>query len=242
MQHHSMASLPRLLVIAVALLGIRTAAFGQGASGEVPDPLGLRATGELFDRYLELEDSDWLLIEAIHDDYLADFETLRNGPIADFLKVGRELRASNTGMMPSLKQLEGYFDGWRSVVGSVHRLDERFFASVKATLGEEAVEGVERARLVRRRQADAASVMGGLSLRDTSLDDVFWSMTPAAEEVAAVDDVLRGLESSTPRLVRAVAVGTVESILEVARRLDRAGYGGVTEADMNDGDRGREIM
>lgn len=242
MQHHSMTSLPRLLVIAVALLGIRTAAFGQGASGEVPDPLGLRATGELFDRYLELEDSDWLLIEAIHDDYLADFETLRNGPIADFLKVGRELRASNTGMMPSLKQLEGYFDGWRSVVGSVHRLDERFFASVTATLGEEAVEGVERARLVRRRQADAASVMGGLSLRDTSLDDVFWSMTPAAEEVAAVDDVLRGLESSTPRLVRAVAVGTVESILEVARRLDRAGYGGVTEADMNDGDRGREIM
>ena len=107
MQHHSMTSLPRLLVIAVALLGIRTAAFGQGASGEVPDPLGLRATGELFDRYLELEDSDWLLIEAIHDDYLADFETLRNGPIADFLKVGRELRASNTGMMPSLKQLEG---------------------------------------------------------------------------------------------------------------------------------------
>ncbi|RPG22785.1 MAG: hypothetical protein CBB69_000290 [Phycisphaera sp. TMED9] len=242
MQHHSMTSLFRLLVIAVAVLGIRAAAFGQGASGEVPDPLGLRETGELFDRYVDLDDSDWLLIEAMHDDYLADFETLRDGPIAEFLAIGRELRASNTGMIPSLKQLEGFFDAWRSVVGRVHRLDEQFFASVAATVGEEAAEGVERARLVRQRQADAAAVMGGLSLRDTSLDDAFWSMTPTAEEVAAVDDVLRGLESSTPRLVRAVAVGTVESVLEVARRLDRAGYGGVTEADMNDGDRGREIM
>ncbi|MAH67257.1 MAG: hypothetical protein CMJ27_12930 [Phycisphaerae bacterium] len=242
MQHHSMTSLFRLLVIAVALLGIRAAAFGQGASGEVPDPMGLRETRELFERYVDLDDSDWLLIEAMHDDYLADFETLRDGPIAAFLEVGRALRASNTGMMPSLERLEDYFDAWRSVVGSVHRLDERFFASVAAIVGEEAVEGVERARLVRRRRADAAAVMGGLSLRDTSLDDAFWSMTPTAEEFAAVDDVLRGLESSTPRLVRAVAVGTVESILEVARRLEKAGYGGVTEADMNDGDRGREIM
>ncbi|MAB71385.1 MAG: hypothetical protein CMJ54_02635, partial [Planctomycetaceae bacterium] len=217
MQHHSMTSLFRLLVIAVAVLGIRAVAFGQGASGEVPDPMGLRETRELFERYVGLDDSDWLLIEATHDDYLADFETLRDGPIAEFLEVGRALRASNTGMMPSLERLEDYFDAWRSVVGSVHRLDERFFASVAATVGEEAAKGVKRARLVRRRQADAAAVMGGLSLRDTSLDDAFWSMTPTAEEVAAVDDVLRGLESSTPRLVRAVAVGTVESILEVAR-------------------------
>ena len=242
MQRHPMNDLLRLLVIGVALLGIRGVACGQGAAGEVPDPLGLRETGDLLERHLELGDSDRLLIEAIHDDYLRDFEVLRDGPIADFLAIGREIRASNTGMMPSLKRLEGYFDAWRSVVGRVHRLDERFFASMAATLGEDAVEGVERARLTRRRQADAAAVMGGLSLRDTSLDDAFWSMTPTAEEVAAVDDVLRRLESSTPRLVRAVAVGTVESILEVARRLDEAGYGGITEEDMNDGDRGREIM
>ena len=242
MQRHPMNDLLRLLVIGVALLGIRGVACGQGAAGEVPDPLGLRETGDLLERHLELGDSDRLLIEAIHDDYLRDFEVLRDGPIADFLAIGREIRASNTGMMPSLKRLEGYFDAWRSVVGRVHRLDERFFASMAATLGEDAVEGVERARLTRRRQADAAAVMGGLSLRDTSLDDAFWSMTPTADEVAAVDDVLRRLESSTPRLVRAVAVGTVESILEVARRLDEAGYGGITEEDMNDGDRGREIM
>ena len=242
MQRHPMNDLLRLLVIGVALLGIRGVACGQGAAGEVPDPLGLRETGDLLERHLELGDSDRLLIEAIHDDYLRDFEVLRDGPIADFLAIGREIRASNTGMMPSLKRLEGYFEAWRSVVGRVHRLDERFFASMAATLGEDAVEGVERARLTRRRQADAAAVMGGLSLRDTSLDDAFWSMTPTAEEVAAVDDVLRRLESSTPRLVRAVAVGTVESILEVARRLDEAGYGGITEEDMNDGDRGREIM
>ena len=242
MQRHPMNDLLRLLVIGVAVLGIRGVACGQGAAGEVPDPLGLRETGDLLERHLELGDSDRLLIEAIHDDYLRDFEVLRDGPIADFLAIGREIRASNTGMMPSLKRLEGYFDAWRSVVGRVHRLDERFFASMAATLGEDAVDGVERARLTRRRQADAAAVMGGLSLRDTSLDDAFWSMTPTAEEVAAVDDVLRRLESSTPRLVRAVAVGTVESILEVARRLDEAGYGGITEEDMNDGDRGREIM
>ena len=242
MQHHSMNGHFRLLVIAVAMLVIRGVACGQGAAGEVPDPLGLRETRALFDRYLDLDDSDALLIEAIHDDYLRDFEALRDGPIAEFLAIGREVRASNTGIMPSLKQLEAYFDAWRSVLGRVHQLDEQLFASVTATLGEDAADGVDRARLVRRRQADAAAVMGGFSLRDTALDDAFWAMTPTAEEVAAVDDFLRGLESSTPRLVRAVAVGTVESVLEVARRLDRAGYGGVTEADMNDGDRGREIM
>ncbi len=242
MQHHPMNNLFKPLLIAVAMLVIRGVACGQGAAGEVPDPLGLRETGALFDRYLDLDDSDALLIEAIHDDYLRDFEALRDGPIAELLAISRELRASNTGMMPSLKQLERYFDAWRSVLGRVHRLDEQLFASVTAALGEDAADGVDRARLVRRRQADAASVMGGLSLRDTSLDDAFWALTPTAEEVAAVDDVLRGLESSTPRLVRDVAVGTFESILEVARRLDKAGYGGITEEDMNDGDRGREVM
>jgi hypothetical protein len=242
MQHHSMNGHFRLLVIAVAMLVIRGVACGQGAAGEVPDPLGLRETRALFDRYLDLDDSDALLIEAIHDDYLRDFEALRDGPIAEFLAIGREVRASNTGIMPSLKQLEAYFDAWRSVLGRVHQLDEQLFASVTATLGEDAADGVDRARLVRRRQADAAAVMGGFSLRDTALDDAFWAMTPTAEEVAAVDDVLRGLEFSTPRLVRDVAVGGVESILEVARRLDRAGYGGVTEADMNDGVRSQEVM
>ena len=156
-----MNDLLRLLVIAVAVLGIRGVACGQGAAGEVPDPLGLRETGDLLERHLELDDSDRLLIEAIHDDYLRDFEVLRDGPIADFLAIGREIRASNTGMMPSLKRLEGYFDAWRSVVGRVHRLDERFFASMAATLGEDAVDGVERARQTRRRQADAAAGMGG---------------------------------------------------------------------------------
>ena len=94
MQYHSMTSLPRLLVIAVALLGIRTAAFGQGASGEVPDPLGLRATGELFDRYLELEDSDWLLIEGIIPvlEARSSRPTLRKSAIGPFRSVSKSAR------------------------------------------------------------------------------------------------------------------------------------------------------
>jgi hypothetical protein len=58
MQHHSMNGHFRLLVIAVAMLVIRGVACGQGAAGEVPDPLGLRETRALFDRYLDLDDSD----------------------------------------------------------------------------------------------------------------------------------------------------------------------------------------
>ena len=119
----------RLLAIGIAVLGIRGIAFAQGASGEAPDPLGLREAGELFERHLDLEDSDWILIEAIHDDYLTDFATIRDGPIADFLATGRALRAANTGMMPGLKSLEAYFNAWQTVVGLVHRIDEQVFAS-----------------------------------------------------------------------------------------------------------------
>ena len=232
----------RLLAIGIAVLGIRGIAFAQGASGEAPDPLGLREAGELFERHLDLEDSDWILIEAIHDDYLTDFATIRDGPIADFLATGRALRAANTGMMPGLKSLEAYFNAWQTVVGLVHRIDEQFFASVTATLGQDAVEGVERARRVRRRRADASAVMGAFALGDSALDDAFWATTPTDEEVAAVDDVLLGLESSTPRLVRAVAVETTEALLEIARRLDKAGFGEITEADMADDGRAQEIM
>ena len=232
----------RLLVFGIAVLVVRDVAFGQGASGEVPDPMGLREVNELLDRHLDLDASERLMVEAIHDEYLSDFAKIRDTQIAVFLADGRAMAAANTGIMPSLEVLEAYVDSWRAAVSLVHQVDARLFTSMSASMGDDAIDGIERARLVRRRRASTSTVMGPDSLRDAALDDAFWSILPTEEEVSAVDDILRGLETTTPRLVELLAEQTVEAILTVATHLHDAGYENLTEQDMMDGDRSAAIM
>ena len=227
----------RLVAVGIAVLVIRDVAPGQGAPGEVPDPMGLREVNDLLDRYLEVGPSERLVVEAIHDDYLADFARIRDDEIAEFLEFGRVLRApagrAATNFMPSLDALKAYVESWRTAVLLVHRLDDRFFASLSASLGDDPTAGVERARLVRRRRANASSAMGGGILPDSGLDEAFWLIEPTVAEVAAVDDVLRGLEMAAPRLVESIAERSVEAVLEVAQQLSEAGYGDLSDEDMN---------
>ncbi|MEE2971774.1 MAG: hypothetical protein VX672_01490 [Planctomycetota bacterium] len=222
-----------VLTLGTALLSERSAQ-AQGTSGTVADPLSLRATSDLLTRYTKLRPEQRIAIEEAHDRYLEAFERLREGEIRDFLNLTRELEGGNAGVLPSVEQMDRLFKEWEAVNRRVAALDADLFERIRGSLDDDQADAIERARLIRDRTRILAS--NGMTMRggQFGIDEVFWRLEPSPEERIAVDEVLRGLESSMPRLSEDLAEASVGMIREMVRVMVDSGFEGLTEADMAD--------
>ena len=90
-------SLRIVLLVAVTLAtSLAGSARAQGTAGTLPDPISTRQLGAYAD-WLGLSRSQRAAVETIHDDYKRDFQTLRQGEIAEFLK---SMHSMQSGGMP----------------------------------------------------------------------------------------------------------------------------------------------
>lgn len=137
-------SVSGVCLLLLVLCGLGRPAFAQGARG-LPDPIssstlaaGLLAAG--------LAESDLELMAGPLDRYLADFRTLRSGPIEDWLEMRR---SASRGLLDA--DVEDRVEARLAVAGRIATLDERLFAELQAAGMPETVIATARAARGRTR-------------------------------------------------------------------------------------------
>lgn len=230
-----------LAILILASVSFSRAA-AQGTGGVVPGPMGLRDVTELVSRYETLDPGQRLVFEEAHDRYLASYESLRDDEIESFLELGEQVEAASSGEMPTPELLGTFLAAWKDVVDRVEILDDRLFDELRLKFEEAQGDGIERARRVRDRQRlnVSAAMVGGNEFAD--IDACFWASDPTDSEVAAVDAVLRGYESSMPRLIEAGAEASTGMMKRLVEEMVLNGFGEITEEDMMDPERASVIM
>ncbi len=238
----------RLLIVVVAVLvgclipGAR--AFGQGTSGTIPEPMGLREVSELIGRRIPMDGPARRAVEEAHDRYLESFARFRDTEVKDFLDTLQRMEGSSNGRMPELSLLDEFLDEWRDVVQRVASLDDAFFAEVAGRLPAASADGLDRVRRVRARHRHLRSMggmMGGMGGVGT-LDTAFWNLDPTPEEIAACDATLRSYESIMPGHAEKIAEATVGTLRTIAAILVEQGFGDLGPEDMQDPERMQAMM
>ena len=231
-----------VLLALVACLPWEAPASAQGTAGSVPDPIGLRDLTSRTALYTTLRPEDRVAIQRAHDAYLESFARLRDDEIDSFLSLMDELSGGMSGRMPDLASVDRMLESWEDVRDRVGVLDARLFETIGGSLDDRGRDAVDRLRKVRDRERFLAST-GMMAGRFTAgIDRVFWSMDPSAEEIAAVDEVLRAYESAMPRLAEELADASVGSIRRITAGMIEAGLGDLTAERMMDPEDVERIM
>ena len=235
-----------LLVILLLVGGICSSesAVAQGAGGMVAEPMGLREARSFLERYSQLREDQWAMVETAHDRYLKDFESLREGVIEDYLQDMQRISGSSMGSIPNLDELEELFRSGKRVNRRIESIDNAFFESLGPNLDEAQVPGLQRARSARARNRQQASAMimnGGYGMQ--TLEESLWGMQPTPEELAAIDGALKGYESRMTKLGAKLEEESGRIMLNMVEALVAAGFGDVDEQSMvDDPEKTQEMM
>ena len=84
-------------LIVCATVSMNRISYGQGTNGMLPDPIGLRESQILLQRYAQLRPDQLPILEAVHNDYLQKFKVLREGPIKKYLEFMSQMSAEQMG-------------------------------------------------------------------------------------------------------------------------------------------------
>ena len=233
MQNAGLSFVCRLVRISALIIAVTTTApvMAQGVDG-VADPMSLRSTMDLFSRYTDLELQQRIGIVEAHDRYLQAFERLREGEIQEFIDLADQAEARRSGTMPDFDEMDEVFKNLNNVNRRVASLDRRFFEEIGAVLSEEHADALARVGLMRGRERNITS--GGMISRGfgAGIDAAFWKIEPTEEEKIAVDEILRGYESSMARLVEGHSKASVGMVRSIYQNMNEAGFGNLTPEDM----------
>ncbi len=220
-----------ILVIGVLLLAVRPAA-AQGTSGQLPDPIATVELNRLLSLYVKPDDSQRATIESLHDDYRAQFRTLREAEIEKFLEEMNKLGGRG---MPSKSELLDFARRYEQVNAKIAALDDALFEAIGALLGEQRIPDVRRARDARARSRYATGMMGGLpgvmsNRADVSAIVLELDLPP--EQLAQFQPELIALEERLTALSRESSSAGIKGMIEMVDAIEKAGLGGMHEADM----------
>ena len=231
-----------LFLVGSFLLGAPSVA--QGTAGMVAEPMGLREARSYLERYSQLQEVQWPMVEAAHDKYLVEFQKLREGAIEKYLKEVREVNQGGMGSMPTLEAMEELFREGKRVGRRIEAIDNGFFESVALNLEASQVPGLQRARSARARQrymSNAMVTMGGYGM--STLEKSLWDMGPTPEELVAIDGALKGYEARMTKLGARLEEEGGRTMLNMVEALVAAGFGDIDQETMvNDPELARELM
>lgn len=224
-----------IAVLAAAVMGWAPAAHGQGVDQLVPKPI---TTGELL-RYsgrLDLSDDQWTALERMHERYKADYQAVREGPIAELERKMREMEQSSSMMMPDREQVEAFMRGLETVNERIGRLDEGFFDEVATMLSEAQARQLPRLRLLRERMRYGQNQMGWMT-GGPPMDLSELVEKSAMEEAsrARIDPTVAAYERQLTGLLRKLYEGQTRMVLDMLEAFERAGLAEMQE-DMDWGD------
>ena len=138
-----------LLALATAVLLPASPARGQGTSNTLPDPIGGQDLAAYALR-LELSDQQRLAIDRFHDQYLVDFETLRDGAIETFLEESGNLMRTFM-FAPDSKRVKSAINDLNRLMSRIKALDDALFDQMLSVLSEEQAGAMPRVRQMRER-------------------------------------------------------------------------------------------
>ncbi len=220
-----------LLVIGVLLLAARPAA-AQGTSGQLPDPIATVELNRLLSLYVKPDDSQRATIESLHDDYRAQFRTLREAEIEKFLEEMNKLGGRG---MPSKSELLEFARRYEQVNAKIAALDDGLFDAIGALLGEQRLPDVRRARDARARARYATGMLGGMPGGMSTRADVsamVLELDLPPEELAQFQPELIALEERLTSLSREASSAGIKGMIDMVDAIEKAGLGGVSEEEM----------
>jgi hypothetical protein len=143
------SSLLGLIIIVAALTTPASPARGQGARGVFPDPISHRDV-ERYADVLGVSPAQREALAQIHESYLTDFRTLRDGPIEEFLAEHPQA-VSFYARIPADRSLaDEAARALARLAARIRLLDESFFNRVQGILTE--AQAAELLRLKRGRE------------------------------------------------------------------------------------------
>jgi hypothetical protein len=227
--HRIWVALITALVLAFPLL--EQPAAGQGTTGTLPDPISTRELTRYADR-LQLDASQRLAIESIHDEYKSAFRKLRDDEIADFLEEMRSWQGM--GMMPQREVVESFFKEMEKLRAMIKKLDDRLFDRLLPVLTDEQQPMLARVRLARERKRYQAQQMMSMTGPAVDLSEVVLALDLEPDLQAEVDPVIAPYERRLTLTMRKVSEAASRMYLDMFDAFEALGYGGMTEEDLAD--------
>jgi hypothetical protein len=213
---HRAAASQRQLVLCVFILVAAASsgrALAQGTSGTLPDPINTRELMRYADR-LWLSEEQRRAIEAIHDEYRAEFRILREGEIQKFMERTRALQAA---MIPRRQDMEVFITEMERINARIRMVDDKLFSRMEPILTEEQLARLPRVRMARERvRLKAQNMMGGGVGVD--LSEIVLDLDLAASERRLIDSTLAAYEARLTRWARdnvAQAMGMFAPIYDI---------------------------
>ena len=198
----------------------------------LPDPMTTRQLMEYADR-LQLDASQRLAIESIHDEYKNEFRTLRDGEIADFLEETRSWQGMDG--MPQREVMESFINKMERLQASIKKLDDGLFDRLVPVLSEEQLPMLARVRLARERQRYSAQQMMSMTGRKpVDLSEVFFATDLPPDVLADIDPAIAQYERRLTSAMRQMSKAAGGMYLDMFDAFEELGYGGMSEEELAD--------
>ena len=223
----------RALCVALVVLAASVPAGAQGTSGQLPDPLSTSDLKRLLSMYVHPTDAEMATIEALHDDYRAQFRTFRESDIEQFLAEMQKLMGTG---VPTKAAVQDFTRKYERINTRIAEIDNGFFDAIGTLLGDERQVSVKRARDARARARISMGFLGQMpGVLGGSLPDVaamaIESKLPASV-MAEIQPELISYEERLTGLAREMSSAGVRMMIEMVEALEKAGYANLSEEEM----------
>lgn len=207
------------LILAISVLAPVSGVHAQGTSGMLPDPISTRELDD-YGRVMQLSQQQRQAIDPMHDQYLAQFDQLRESEIGDFLQNAQSLRRnmfSPTGVEDVKKATRDH----KRIMARIASIDEQLLNQMQTVLSEQQLPSLSRVRLARERQrytSDATrfATSSNPGVR-VDLSEIIASLSLSAEEHQLTDPQVVTYEQQLTNALRQMhntASGMYEKISE----------------------------
>jgi hypothetical protein len=122
---------------------------GGGPDPFLPQPI-TRSDIRAWRRQLELADKDWFILETLHEEYVASFDTVRQNDIEP-LRDAEEMIRGGENRQVTAAQVDEAYELRARALDSIRQLDAALFADVKALVDAEKAPLVTRMAAARER-------------------------------------------------------------------------------------------
>lgn len=146
---HPVRSISSVALCLLALLCTTTVCPAQGTSGIFPEPMNWQAFQELT-QPLALSADQLEAMEPVHEQYLREMMTLRDGAIGTFIEEEGAFQTPNADL--DAEQAEERADDFRSIHRRLAAIERSFFDGIAPGLGPGQLERLQVVRDWRQRQ------------------------------------------------------------------------------------------
>ena len=192
-------------------------AAAQGTSGMLPDPISTRDLDD-YARMLQLSQQQRQAIDPMHDQYLEQFNALRDSDISKFLESAQSLRR-NMFDPSGTEEVKKATRDHKRIMARIATLDEQLLNQVQTVLSEQQLAALSRVRMARERErytSDATrfATASNPGVR-VDLSEIVDSLELGAEERQLIDPQIITYEqqlTAALRQLHASASGMFERI------------------------------